>query len=46
MRSLLNLPPAPEYQQRLVPPAGSASMPAFVAPAASRDEVIPDILNG
>src|SRR4051794_23096556 len=32
MRALLALPPAPEYQQRLVPPAGSAPMPALVAP--------------
>ena len=29
MRALLNLPPAPEYQQRLVPPVG---LPAAVAP--------------
>ena len=32
MRALLNLPAVPEYQQRLVPPAGSAPMPALVAP--------------
>lgn len=28
MRAKLGLPPAPDYQQRLVPPAPSASMPA------------------
>ena len=27
MRALLGLPPAPEYQQRLVPPAGSCRRP-------------------
>ena len=32
MRALLSLPPAPEYQQRLVPPAGSVPAPALVAP--------------
>jgi hypothetical protein len=31
MRALLGLPPAPEYQQRLVPSAG-ASAPAMIAP--------------
>ena len=31
MRALLGLPPAPEYQQRLVPPAGMPQ-PAMVAP--------------
>ena len=32
MRALLGLPPAPEYQQRLVPPAGSVPTPAMIAP--------------
>lgn len=35
MRALLNLPPAPEYQQRLVPPPGAAPiapMPATAPP--------------
>ena len=32
MRALLGLPPAPEYQQRLVPPAGSVPAPAMIAP--------------
>jgi hypothetical protein len=36
MRALLNLPPAPEYQQRLVPPAGSAPAPALIAPSSAQ----------
>jgi hypothetical protein len=32
MRALLGLPPAPEYQQRLVPPAGAVPAPAMIAP--------------
>jgi hypothetical protein len=32
MRSLLGLPPAPEYQQRLVPAPGTVSAPAIAAP--------------
>lgn len=32
MRTLLGLPAAPEYQQRLVPPAGVAPQPATIAP--------------
>jgi hypothetical protein len=38
MRAKLGLPPAPDYQQRLVPPATSATVlppPAIVAPGAS-----------
>ena len=31
MRALLGLPAAPEYQQRLVPPAGSVPMPGMTA---------------
>ena len=33
MRALLGLPPAPEYQQRLVPPPGVEPVPAMTAPA-------------
>jgi len=32
MRSLLGLPPAPEYQQRLVPSPGAALVPATIPP--------------
>jgi hypothetical protein len=32
MRSLLGLPPAPEYQQRLVPSPGAAPVPAMIPP--------------
>jgi hypothetical protein len=32
MRALLGLPPAPEYQQRLVPPPGAIPAPAMIAP--------------
>jgi hypothetical protein len=34
MRALLGLPPAPEYQQRLVPPAGIVAAPIAPPPAA------------
>jgi len=32
MRALLGLPPAPEYQQRLVPSPGSVPAPAMITP--------------
>lgn len=38
MRALLNLPPVPEYQQRLVPPAGSAPV---LAPSSAPASAVP-----
>jgi hypothetical protein len=41
MRALLGLPPAPEYQQRLVPPAGVVPAPAMIAPPPSPNSARP-----
>jgi hypothetical protein len=41
MRATLGLPPAPEYQQRLVPPAGSMPAPVMAAPPPSLASAVP-----